>query len=83
MTEPAEPLTERQADVLEFIAEFGRDRGWPPTRVEIGDGLGIAPNAVQGHVEALARKGYVHLACGTARGIKVLLDSSGEAAKRG
>lgn len=51
-------LTKRQAEVLEFIRDFQREFGMPPTRREIAAGFGWASdNAADEHVKALIRKG--------------------------
>src|SRR5215510_10622196 len=55
-----EPLTERQRQVLEFIARSIRERGYPPTLREIGEQMGIrSTNGVNDHLKALERKGYL------------------------
>ncbi len=53
-------LTERQLEVLRFIASEIEDRGYPPTIREIGEALDIAStNGVNDHLKALERKGYL------------------------
>lgn len=71
--DPADGLTPRQREVLDFIAGHVRDRGVPPTRAEIARAFGFrSPNAAEAHLRALARKGAVQLLDGSARGIRVL-----------
>ena len=71
--DPADGLTPRQREVLDFIAGHVRDRGVPPTRAEIAHAFGFrSPNAAEAHLRALARKGAVQLLDGSARGIRVL-----------
>lgn len=54
-------LTKRQRSVLQFIAQFIRDRGYAPTLREIGKQFGIkSTNGVNDHLLALTRKGYLH-----------------------
>ena len=54
------PLTERQRQVLQFISECLRERGYPPTLREIGRHMGIkSTNGVNDHLKALERKGYL------------------------
>ncbi len=56
----ATELTERQLEVLRFIATQIEERGYPPTIREIGEGLDIAStNGVNDHLKALERKGYL------------------------
>jgi repressor LexA len=55
-------LTPRQAEVLAFILDFQRERGMPPTRVEIAAHFGwSSANAAQDHIRALTRKGALRL----------------------
>ncbi|RMG97254.1 MAG: transcriptional repressor LexA [Deltaproteobacteria bacterium] len=54
------PLTDRQRQVLEFISDCLRQRGYPPTLREIGSHMGIrSTNGVNDHLKALERKGYL------------------------
>ncbi|HTP25714.1 MAG TPA: transcriptional repressor LexA [Anaeromyxobacteraceae bacterium] len=56
----ATELTERQLEVLRFIANEIEERGYPPTIREIGEALDIAStNGVNDHLKALERKGYL------------------------
>jgi repressor LexA len=53
-------LTERQMEVLRFIARQIDDAGYPPTIREIGEALDIrSTNGVNDHLKALERKGYL------------------------
>ena len=45
-------LTDRQKEVLEFIARFTEENGYPPTVREIGENFGISLRAVQDHSAA-------------------------------
>lgn len=54
------PLTERQAQVLEFIRSAAIKHGHPPTIREIAAHFHMAsPKAAQDHVAMLERKGYL------------------------
>ncbi len=76
----AEPLTERQRQVLAFIREALKQEGLPPTRSEIAAALGFrSPNAAEEHLRALARKGAIELRQGASRGIRVLEEEDEEA----
>jgi SOS-response transcriptional repressor LexA len=55
--------------VLLFIAEYIRAHSWPPTRREIGEGLGICTTAANYHVQKLAKEGRIKIVPRTARGI--------------
>lgn len=53
-------LTPRQYQVLEYIRQSIRDRGYPPTLREIGSHMGIrSTNGVNDHLRALESKGYL------------------------
>ena len=53
-------LTDRQLEVLRFIANEIEERGYPPTIREIGEALDIAStNGVNDHLKALEKKGYL------------------------
>lgn len=65
-------ITERQAAVLDFIQEYRRQHGYPPTRRNITDEFGFkSPNAAEEHLRALNRKGFIELRRNTSRGIIV------------
>jgi repressor LexA len=66
------PLTDRQAEILQFIRDAVETTGLPPTRAEICSALGFAsPNAAEDHLRALERKGVIELTSGIARGIRL------------
>ncbi|MGC3998282.1 MAG: transcriptional repressor LexA [Anaeromyxobacter sp.] len=53
-------LTDRQLEVLRFIARQIEDNGYPPTIREIGEALDIrSTNGVNDHLKALERKGFL------------------------
>jgi repressor LexA len=53
-------LTDRQLEVLRFIAQEIEERGYPPTIREIGEALQIAStNGVNDHLKALEKKGFL------------------------
>jgi repressor LexA len=59
--EPAGGLTDRQREVLDFISDSIRKRGYPPTLREIGSHFGIrSTNGVNDHLRALEKKGFLH-----------------------
>ena len=67
-------LTDRQREVLNFIAQFTEDNGFPPTVREIGENFSISLRAVQDHVAALQKKGYITLSQKRSRSIRVIKD---------
>jgi repressor LexA len=71
-------LTTRQSEILEFIRDSVKRTGMPPTRAEISTTFGFrSPNAAEEHLRALARKGAIEIASGTARGIQLAEQISG------
>lgn len=53
-------LTERQAAILEFIADHCRRSGYPPTVREIGLAVGLAsPSTVHAHLAKLEAGGHI------------------------
>ena len=62
--------TDTRARILNFIQEFTRENGYPPTVREIQRAFGLAsPRAVQYHLEALEREGLIERVSHTVRGI--------------
>ena len=60
MSELTDQLTERQANVFEFIKDRVLTRGYGPTVREIGEQFKISsPNGVMCHLRALERKGLL------------------------
>ena len=58
MTETA--LAGKRRQILEFIAQEIRDRGYPPSVREIGEAVGLtSPSTVHTHLQVLQRDGYL------------------------
>lgn len=56
----AEVLTEKRRQILDFIIDFQRDHGYPPSVREIGKSVGLASSAtVHDHLDRLAEGGYL------------------------
>ena len=67
-------LTERQGEILKCIILNKEKFGYPPSIPEIQRKFSFkSPNAVQDHLEALERKGYISRHAHKARGIEVLV----------
>jgi repressor LexA len=67
------PLTPRQQQVFELLRRYVQEQGMPPTRAEMAQVLGLrSANAVEDHLKALARKGYIELLSGRSRNIRLL-----------
>jgi repressor LexA len=75
----SDELTDRQLEILRFIAQETQVDGFPPTIREIGDELGItSTNGVADHLKALVRKGFLELRPrARARGLKLTLRGLG------
>ena len=53
-------LTDRQIEVLDFLADFVRDNGYQPSIREIAKGIGVKSlRGVTVHLDALEKKGYL------------------------
>lgn len=73
--------TRRQTEILEFIRAQVRTSGVPPTREDIAERFGFTSrSSAQEHLVALARRGYLVLMPGSARGIR-LIDRDDEPAR--
>ena len=67
-------ITDRQRQVLTFISDFAEENSYPPTVREISDHFNISLRAVQDHIAALQRKGFLSLCEKRSRSIRVLAD---------
>lgn len=56
----AKGLTEKQRKILEYIIDFQKENGFPPTIRELGDAFDIGSlRGVTVHLDALVRKGFM------------------------
>jgi len=70
-------LTEKQKKILEYIENFIKLYGYPPSIRDICRDFDISsPRGVAKHLESLEKKGYIERT-GVSRGIRVLKDSDG------
>ena len=70
-------LTDRQSQVLDIIRRHVKRRGVPPSRTELASEMSLAhPSAVDGHLNALAKKGWVELIPTVERGIRLLREGA-------
>ena len=76
----AEQLTQRQREILDFIASSITERGYPPTLREIGMHFNIrSTNGVNDHLKALEKKGHLRREDLKSRAMRpVLPDGMGE-----
>jgi repressor LexA len=64
-------LTEKQRRILEFLKEYAKNHGYPPTVREIGAHFKFLWAAARGHLQALQRKGFIKLNPSKSRGIEI------------
>jgi repressor LexA len=64
-------LTEKQRRILEFLKEYTKNHGYPPTVREIGGHFKFLWAAARGHLQALQRKGFIKLNPSRSRGIEI------------
>ena len=78
------PLTARQQQVLAYIDEVVRHRGYPPSVREIGEAVGLSSSStVHAHLAALQDKGYLRRDPSKPRAMEVTFDpGSGSTADR-
>ncbi len=69
-------ITDRQQEVLNFISYSTKTNSYPPTVREISDHFNISIRAVQDHIAALQKKGFISIKPKSSRSIKVLQESS-------
>jgi repressor LexA len=67
------PLTKRQSEILKYLQEHIRDRGYAPSFEEIAEHFSFQSLAtVHEHLTNLERKGYIHRTHNESRAIEVL-----------
>jgi repressor LexA len=68
--ETRDPLTERQEEILRYIARHVDLNGFQPSIRELGERFKIrSPNGVVCHLKAMQKKGYLSLNQLTARAV--------------
>ena len=67
-------ITDRQKEVLTFISAYTEKNGYPPTVREISEHFEISIRAVQDHIIALQKKGFLSQSQKRSRSIRVLSD---------
>lgn len=77
---PPDDLTPRQSQVLAFIERHVATHGFAPSVAEIARAFGLAsPNGVAKHLAALEQKGWLTVAPGKARGLRLVATSGAPA----
>src|SRR5450755_1320989 len=73
----AEVLSGKRQQILTFIADSQRDRGYPPSVREIGEAVGLTSSStVHAHLAVLQREGYLRRDPTKPRAIEVCYDPS-------
>ena len=67
-------ITDRQKEVLTYISSYTEENSYPPTVRDISEHFGISLRAVQDHILALQKKGFLSQSQKKARSIRVLSD---------
>ena len=67
-------ITERQKEVLVFISDYIEENSYPPTVREISHHFQISIRAIQDHILALEKKGYLTQSQNRSRSFRVLSD---------
>jgi repressor LexA len=65
-------LTDKQAQILDFIKDSIRESGFPPTVREVGDKFGITVKGAYDHVKAIEKKGFIKTEQNKSRAIVVV-----------
>jgi repressor LexA len=75
-------LSERQTEMIKYIGEFSRERGYPPTIRQIGEAVNISSTSVVNYnLNKLEREGYILRDLKVSRGVR-LADGVGRRAVR-
>ena len=80
---PTTTLTGKRREILEFIEQPMRERGYPPSVREIGEAVGLtSPSTVHTHLATLQRLGFLRRDPTKPRAIEVRFDPTSGAAGR-
>src|SRR5215469_16510791 len=73
MSMSSEPTSDIQKRIYDFIVDYIRDEGMPPTNREIGQAMKIASTGhVDYHLSMLEKKNYIQREAKKSRGIKLV-----------
>ncbi|MFH1822431.1 MAG: transcriptional repressor LexA [Patescibacteria group bacterium] len=66
-------LTKRQRQILDFITEFMKEKGYAPSLREIGENFRLSsPATIHAHLENLKKKGFLKTSYNEARSIELV-----------
>lgn len=72
-------LSSKQQQIIDFIRDFGTDKGYPPTVRDIVSGCEISSTSVVDYnLDILEREGYIHRHSRVSRGIALTQPSDSE-----
>lgn len=75
----AAPLTPKQAEIYDFILQYTRTQGYPPSVREIGTAVHLkSPSTVHFHMKKLEAEGYIQKADGKTRAITLPMEAAPE-----
>lgn len=78
-----EQISTRQQQILDYIKETVRDRGYPPSVREIGEATGLSsPSTVHSHLSTLVSSGYLRRDPSKPRAIEVVDEPSAAGIER-
>lgn len=73
------PLTPKQAEIYQFILQYTKDHGYPPSVREIGFAVNLkSPSTVHFHMKKLEAEGYIQKADGKTRAISLPMEAVAE-----
>ncbi|HUP70720.1 MAG TPA: transcriptional repressor LexA [Acidimicrobiales bacterium] len=79
--EESEVLTGKRREILDFIAQELKERGYPPSVREIGEAVGLASSStVHAHLATLQRQGFLRRDPAKPRALAVFYDAASGAA---
>jgi len=70
-------ITEKQQEILDYIIDYVKKNGYPPTKPDIAKHLGKNATLIVLQLNALEKKGYIKLSPNVARGIQVINKPAG------
>ena len=72
----AAPLTPKQAEIYQFILQYTKEHGYPPSVREIGTAVNLkSPSTVHFHMKKLEAEGYILKADGKTRAISLPMEA--------
>ena len=78
-----QPLTRRQREILDFLAEFIQQHGYAPSLEEIGRRFGLSSLAtVHKHLTNLEAKGFIRRAWNRSRSVELVPTRVGRCSAR-